>query len=207
MVFAAIMAVCACGENQYDIIYTTDGKSIEAVIAEVSKAEVKYHEPGFMDGPLFVVSTEDIILINFSNGQVKTYNVGTSEHTQESAQQQAAQQKKLEQQQELLDMTERMGERLGESIVNMADAIQAAKHPYYFLKVCNLRSHTRKVYVDGTYMGEVPSGKTVQFQVPLSLWGNCVLVQKNGYLLQASKESYTMRSQPNSRQVVTITDK
>lgn len=85
IIIAAIMAVCAFGENQYDIIYTTDGKSIEAVIAEVSKTEVKYHEPGFMDGPLFVVSTDDIVSINFSNGQIKTYKFGSAYHVPETS--------------------------------------------------------------------------------------------------------------------------
>lgn len=78
IIIAAVMAVCAFGENQYDIIYTTDGKSIEAVIAEVSKTEVKYHEPLATDGPLFVISTDDIIAIHFSNGQVKTYKFGSA---------------------------------------------------------------------------------------------------------------------------------
>ena len=56
-----------------DVIVTTDSKKIEAKIVEVSSTQVKYLEFNMLEGPIFVLSTDEISSIIFSNGQVKAY--------------------------------------------------------------------------------------------------------------------------------------
>lgn len=56
-----------------DIIVTTDAKKIEAKILEVSKNEIKYKEQDNLDGPTFILSTEEISSIIYSNGKVVLY--------------------------------------------------------------------------------------------------------------------------------------
>jgi hypothetical protein len=56
-----------------DVIVTTDSKKIEAKIVEVSSTQVKYLDFNVQDGPTFVLSTDEIATIIFSNGQVKVY--------------------------------------------------------------------------------------------------------------------------------------
>ena len=56
-----------------DIIVTTDAK-IEAQILEVSKSEIKYKEYDNLDGPTFIISTDEISSIIYKNGKVVLYN-------------------------------------------------------------------------------------------------------------------------------------
>lgn len=60
-----------------DVIVTTDSKKIEAKIVEVSTLQVKYLDFNYQEGPTFVLSTDEISSIIFSNGQVKVYEHNT----------------------------------------------------------------------------------------------------------------------------------
>lgn len=62
-----------------DIIVTTDAKKIEAKILEVSKTEIKYKEQDNLDGPTFILSTEEISSIIYSNGKVVLYGAKEAE--------------------------------------------------------------------------------------------------------------------------------
>lgn len=57
-----------------DIIVTTDAKKIEAQILEVSKFEIKYKEYDNLDGPTFIISTNEISSVIYQNGKVVLYN-------------------------------------------------------------------------------------------------------------------------------------
>jgi hypothetical protein len=57
-----------------DIIVTIDAKKIEAKIIEVSKSEIKYKEQDNLDGPTFVLSTNEINSIIYKNGKIALYN-------------------------------------------------------------------------------------------------------------------------------------
>lgn len=57
-----------------DIIVTTDAKKIETQILEVSKSEIKYKEYDNLDGPTFIISTDEISSIIYKNGKVVLYN-------------------------------------------------------------------------------------------------------------------------------------
>lgn len=56
-----------------DVIITKDAQQLKVTIVEVSKDVIKYKEIENPDGPLFIISTDEINSIIFSNGQVKTY--------------------------------------------------------------------------------------------------------------------------------------
>lgn len=62
-----------------DIIITTDARKIEAKILEVSKTEIKYKENSNLNGPTFILETQEISSIIYSNGQVKVYNHETAQ--------------------------------------------------------------------------------------------------------------------------------
>lgn len=57
-----------------DIIITNSAYKIEAKILEVSKSEIKYKEKDNLDGPTFVISTDEINSIIYANGKVVLYN-------------------------------------------------------------------------------------------------------------------------------------
>ena len=62
-----------------DIIVTTDAKKIEAKILEVSKTEIKYKELDNLNGPTFVLGTDEISSIIYSNGKVVLYGAKEAE--------------------------------------------------------------------------------------------------------------------------------
>ena len=62
-----------------DIIITTDAQKIEAKILEVSKSEIRYKEKDNLDGPTFVLGTDEINSIIYSNGKVVFYNQQSAE--------------------------------------------------------------------------------------------------------------------------------
>ena len=51
-----------------DIIVTTDARRIEAKVLEVSESEVKYKETDNLEGPTFIISTNNISSIVYANG-------------------------------------------------------------------------------------------------------------------------------------------
>ena len=63
----------------HDIVVTTDAKKIDAKILEVSKSEIRYKELDNLEGPTFILSTNDIVTIIYANGKVVLYNQNASE--------------------------------------------------------------------------------------------------------------------------------
>ncbi len=57
-----------------DVIVTTDAQTIKAKITEVHKSEIRYKELDNLDGPTFVLSTEEISTITYANGKMVVYN-------------------------------------------------------------------------------------------------------------------------------------
>ena len=70
-----------------DIIVTTDSKKIEAKILEVSDTEIKYKEKDYLDGPTFVMATNKISSVLYSNGKVVLYNQSPAAEKKEEPQQ------------------------------------------------------------------------------------------------------------------------
>jgi hypothetical protein len=69
-IFFIAIAFCCFAQ---DIIVTTDAQKIEAKILEVSESVVKYKEMDNIEGPTFVLSTENISSIIYENGKVTLY--------------------------------------------------------------------------------------------------------------------------------------
>lgn len=57
-----------------DIIVTKDAQKIEAKILEVSKLEIRYKESDNLEGPTFVLETQDINTVIYANGKVELYD-------------------------------------------------------------------------------------------------------------------------------------
>lgn len=72
MVIAALIP--AASVFAQDIIVTTAAQKIEAKITEVTKSEIRYKEKDYLDGPTFVISTEEISSIIYASGKVVLYN-------------------------------------------------------------------------------------------------------------------------------------
>ena len=56
-----------------DIIVTTDARRIEAKVLEVSESEVKYKETDNLEGPTFIISTNNISSIVYANGNARLF--------------------------------------------------------------------------------------------------------------------------------------
>ena len=63
--FFAVSAFCA------DVIITTKSEKLEVKIVEISSTEVKYKKINNLQGPTFVLSTNDINTIMYANGDVQ----------------------------------------------------------------------------------------------------------------------------------------
>lgn len=66
-----------------DIIVTNKAQKIDAKILEVSTSEVRYKELDNLDGPIFILRTDEINSIIYANGKVVLYN-GPSQEQKEA---------------------------------------------------------------------------------------------------------------------------
>lgn len=74
LIFILCMAACpGFAQRANDTIVMVDGTPMAVDIREVSKTEIKYLDPTMPDGPVFVLSTEDISSVTFRNGKTNTY--------------------------------------------------------------------------------------------------------------------------------------
>jgi len=69
----AAMSAWAQADELKDVIYTSDNKTIEAKVMEVSSQEVKYKDWNNQNGPMFILMAGEVTKIEFSNGTVKTF--------------------------------------------------------------------------------------------------------------------------------------
>lgn len=69
LLFAGITA------QAQDTIYKRNREVIQAKIAEISSTEVKYKRYTMQDGPLFVISRDEVQKIKFANGVVDSFAV------------------------------------------------------------------------------------------------------------------------------------
>lgn len=77
-VFGIAALLLSLSAYAQDIIVTTDAKKIDAKITEVSKSEIRYKEKDYLDGPTFVISTDEISSIIYANGKVVLYSQPSS---------------------------------------------------------------------------------------------------------------------------------
>ncbi|MBQ0136789.1 MAG: hypothetical protein KBS40_02130 [Bacteroidales bacterium] len=73
-IFLLVGLVASTMLSAKDIIILKNSTKIDAKILEVSSSEIKYKKINSLDGPMFVVSTNEINSIVFENGDVQTYS-------------------------------------------------------------------------------------------------------------------------------------
>lgn len=83
-----LLVVCAAIASMavwaQDIIVTKDAKKIEAKIMEVSTSEIRYKELDNLDGPIFILRTDEINCIMYANGKVVLYNQNDAKKEEEN---------------------------------------------------------------------------------------------------------------------------
>lgn len=112
-----------------------------------------------------------------------------------------------EQKIEMINMGLEAGAKLFEALAAGTDAIMQAKQPKkktYTLYIINRFPNPRLLYVDNCYIGEIPANYKKNMEVPLQLYKEITLIQKNGYLLYPTKHQYTWQTQPEPGKVYTI---
>lgn len=75
----SLVAICvATVLFAQDVIVTIDEQQISAKILEISSSEVKYLDFNNQDGPVYVLSIQEILSIQLANGDVKSYERKTT---------------------------------------------------------------------------------------------------------------------------------
>jgi hypothetical protein len=57
-----------------DILYTLTGNKLQAKVVEINTTDIKYKDFANIDGPTYVISKADIVLIRYSNGSTDIIN-------------------------------------------------------------------------------------------------------------------------------------
>jgi len=65
------LAVCA---HAQDIIYTISGSKFQAKVTEVNTTDVKYKDFSNLEGPVYVISKREVVLIRYSGGFTQIIN-------------------------------------------------------------------------------------------------------------------------------------
>lgn len=78
LIIAIAIFIGCIGASAQDIIVTNDGKSIEAIVMEISSSYVKYKRYDYQNGPTFTTKAETISRIEFQNGTTQEFNTQKS---------------------------------------------------------------------------------------------------------------------------------
>ena len=78
LIIAIAIFIGCIGASAQDIIVTNDGKSIEAIVMEISSSYVKYKRYDYQNGPTFTTKAETISRIEFQNGTTQEFNTQES---------------------------------------------------------------------------------------------------------------------------------
>lgn len=57
-----------------DVLYTTSGGKLQSKVLEINAKDIKYKDYKNIDGPTYVISKSDIVLIQYSNGITEVIN-------------------------------------------------------------------------------------------------------------------------------------
>ena len=68
-----------------DVIYTTGGNKMDAKVLEINTTDVKYKDLQNLEGPTYVISKLEVVLIKFSDGSVQIVNNNPPELTPKTA--------------------------------------------------------------------------------------------------------------------------
>ncbi len=51
-----------------DTLYTTEGNVIQGKVTEITKDDIKYKKASNPDGPIYIISKSDVVVIEYKNG-------------------------------------------------------------------------------------------------------------------------------------------
>lgn len=71
LAFAIFCCLTSVLASDFDLIIKTNSEKIEALIQEVSDTEIRYKQANDPNGPLFILSTEEVASIIYANGEVQ----------------------------------------------------------------------------------------------------------------------------------------
>ncbi len=83
ILFLALLAIATIA-NAQDIIVTRDARKIDAKVLEISKTEIKYKTTDNLNGPTYILNTEDLVTIIYANGKVELFNIGGAQSEAEA---------------------------------------------------------------------------------------------------------------------------
>lgn len=68
-----LLGIVACAHAQ-DIIYTVSGNKLQAKVTEVNTTDVKYKDFSNLEGPTYVISKREVVLIRYVDGFTQIIN-------------------------------------------------------------------------------------------------------------------------------------
>lgn len=92
---------CAALHSQ-DVLYLNNGSKFEATVKEITPSEVKYKNFNNPEGPTYVITKGDVLLIEYSNGIIEILN--KNPHSVSPVKLETEEQKKPEHKQNPMDM-------------------------------------------------------------------------------------------------------
>jgi len=208
-----ISSVCA-----QDIIVTTDARKIEAKILEVSLTEIKYKEMDNLDGPTFILGTNNINSIIYANGKVVVYVQEKPQEAQQQSSQtndeelkawieesnrKAEQERQAKYNEERLrqareeERLERLQEQMRESGEQLGQAIRGLieVENSYILEIQNSTKYPYRINLDGRILGVVNPYKVQRYRLSLEQYGRMQAVQTSGYTFSPTIKEYRIPKQ------------
>ncbi|MES2566559.1 MAG: hypothetical protein V4565_06820 [Bacteroidota bacterium] len=73
IVFSILFAMASSSFAQ-DIIYTTGGNKLQAKVLEINTTNLKYKDYNNLEGPTYVITKTDVVLIKYANGMTEVIN-------------------------------------------------------------------------------------------------------------------------------------
>ncbi len=76
LLFFTFFVFLLSGTNVFsqDVLYTTSGNKILGKVSEINTKEIKYKDFNNLEGPTYVISKSDVVLIQYSNGSTDVIN-------------------------------------------------------------------------------------------------------------------------------------
>lgn len=69
-----IISFISLATNAQDIIFLKDGSEIKAKVTEVLPTEIKYKRFDNLEGPLYTMLKQDVLLVKYQNGQNEVFS-------------------------------------------------------------------------------------------------------------------------------------
>jgi hypothetical protein len=98
LLFLVLFTLCLFASSAYsqDVLYTTAGNKLQAKVLEINLNDIKYKDFNNIEGPTYVISKTDIVLIQYSNGVTEVINSNPNTIAPKTAEQAAIAAKPLD---------------------------------------------------------------------------------------------------------------